>query len=211
MISAVLWDFGGVITSSPFEAFNTLEASRGLPLGIIRQVNSTNPEHNAWARLERSEVSAAEFSDLFHAESMALGHPIHGADVLAVLEGAVRPEMVTALERVIAADYKTACLTNNFNSGRNDAIADQSSPIGSVMAKFDLIVESRVIGIRKPEIGFYEYACNTLGVPPGECVFLDDIGSNLKTAAAMGMTTIKVLNADQAITDLESVLGISLR
>ena len=211
MISAVLWDFGGVITSSPFEAFNTLESSRGIPLGTIRKVNSTNPENNAWARLERSEVSPAEFSELFHAESSALGHPVAGSDVLAVLEGAIRPEMVTALQCVIKGGLKTACLTNNFNSGRNDVVNDRATAVGTVMAMFDVVVESRLIGVRKPEPAFYEYACNALGVSPDQCVFLDDIGSNLKTAAAMGMTTIKVLGADQAISDLESVLGISLR
>ena len=156
-------------------------------------------------------MSPAEFSELFHAESSALGHPVAGSDVLAGLEGAIRPEMVTALQCVIKGGLKTACLTNNFNSGRNDVVNDRATAVGTVMAMFDVVVESRLIGVRKPEPAFYEYACNALGVSPDQCVFLDDIGSNLKTAAAMGMTTIKVLGADQAISDLESVLGISLR
>jgi putative hydrolase of the HAD superfamily len=74
-----------------------------------------------------------------------------------------------------------------------------------------VVVESSKVGVRKPEPAFYELACHLLDVEPGECVFLDDLGVNLKPAAAMGMTTIKVLTAEQALTDLEAVLGIPLR
>jgi putative hydrolase of the HAD superfamily len=205
MIRAVLWDFGGVILSSPFEAFNRYEAEHGLPADYIRSVNATNPDTNAWALLERSDVSPAEFDALFADESEALGHRIPGADVLGLLSGDVRPEMVTALDRVIRAGYRTACLTNNVVGG------EQRMDVGDVMVMFDHVVESSKVGCRKPETRFYEIACELVGVEPAECVFLDDLGINLKPAAAMGMTTIKVLTADQAITDLEAVLGIPLR
>jgi len=205
MIRAVLWDFGGVILSSPFEAFNRYEAANGLPPDFIRSVNATNPDTNAWALLERNDVSPAEFDVLFADESEALGHRIPGADVLGLLSGDVRTEMVTALDRVIRAGYRTACLTNNIVGG------EQRMDVGDVMVMFDHIVESSKVGCRKPETRFYEIACELVGVEPDECVFLDDLGINLKPAAAMGMTTIKVLGADQAITDLEAVLGIPLR
>ena len=205
MIRAVLWDFGGVILSSPFEAFNRYEAEHGLPADFIRSVNATNPDTNAWALLERSDVSPAEFDVLFADESEALGHRIPGADVLGLLSGDVRTEMVTALDRVIRAGYRTACLTNNVVGG------EQRMDVGDVMVMFDHVVESSKVGCRKPETRFYEIACELVGVEPTECVFLDDLGINLKPAAAMGMTTIKVLGADQAITDLEAVLGIPLR
>ena len=83
--SAVIFDFGGVITSSPFEAFNRLEAERGLPQDFVRRVNATNPDTNAWALFERNEIDTAGFDALFLEESTALGHPIRGADVLPLI------------------------------------------------------------------------------------------------------------------------------
>ena len=205
-LTAVLWDFGGVILSSPFEAFARYEHDHGLPLGFIRSVNATDPLHNAWALLERSDISPAQFDHRFADESAALGHRIAGADVLALLSGDVRPEMVDLLDRVIGAGYRTACLTNNVVGGH--ATPERAAVVGAVMARFDLVVESSKVGVRKPEPRFYEIACEQLGVMPHECVFLDDLGINLKPAAAMGMTTIKVLDAPQAISDLERVLGL---
>ncbi len=205
MIRAVLWDFGGVILSSPFEAFNRYEAAHGLPTDFIRSVNATNPDANAWALLERNDVGPDEFDRLFADESDALGHRIAGADVLGLLSGEVRPEMVMALDRVIRAGYRTACLTNNVVGG------EQRMEVGDVMVMFDHVVESSKVGCRKPEPRFYEIACELVGVEPSECVFLDDLGINLKPAKAMGMTTIKVGAAEPAIAELESVLGIALR
>jgi putative hydrolase of the HAD superfamily len=205
MIRAVLWDFGGVILSSPFEAFNRYEAANGLPTDFIRGVNATNPDANAWALLERNDVTPEEFDALFADESEALGHRIPGADVLGLLSGEIRPEMVTALDRVIRAGYRTACLTNNVVGG------EQRMEVGDVMVMFDHVVESSKVGCRKPEPRFYEIACELVGVEPSECVFLDDLGINLKPAKAMGMTTIKVGAAEPAIAELEQVLGLSLR
>ncbi len=207
-VTAVLWDFGGVILSSPFEAFSRYEHDRGLPADFIRGVNATNPHTNAWARLERSDITPAEFDAAFAAESEALGHRVPGADVLALLSGQVRPEMVRALDRVIESGYRTACLTNNV-SGEH-ASAERTELIASIMARFDHVVESSKVGCRKPEPRFYEIACELLGVRPHECVFLDDLGINLKPAAAMGMRTIKVLGADQAIADLSAILSLDL-
>ncbi|MGD9704775.1 MAG: HAD-IA family hydrolase [Acidimicrobiia bacterium] len=214
MIRAVLWDFGGVILSSPFEAFNHHEQLAGLPKDFIRTVNATDPHSNAWARLERSEVSLEDFDRLFADESRRLGHEVAGATVLDLLHGEIRPEMVEALRRVRAGGLATACLTNNVVSADDAGHADPTGRrerVAEVMAMFDAVVESSKVGVRKPEPRFYEIACELLGVQPDECVFLDDLGVNLKPAAAMGMTTIKVLNAEQALTDLEQVLALPLR
>lgn len=207
---AVLWDFGGVILSSPFEAFNEFETRRGLPAEFIRRVNATNPDANAWARLERSDISATEFDQAFADDAAALGHDVRGGDVLALLAGNIRPEMVEALDRVIAAGYRTACLTNNV-TGDVPADPERTAAIGAIMSRFDAVIESSKVGVRKPEARFYEIACATLDVGPDRCVFLDDLGINLKPAAAMGMHTIKVLNAAQAIADLEAALDLQLR
>jgi putative hydrolase of the HAD superfamily len=209
VIRAVLWDFGGVILSSPFEAFQHYEAEHSIPLDFIRRVNATNPDRNAWARLERSELDHEGFDAAFAEESLALGHEVPGADVLALLAGDVRPEMVAALDAVIAAGHRTACLTNNVVSRDEDPEAGRPD-VDAVMARFDVVVESSKLGIRKPEPAFYARACELLGVEPPECVFLDDLGINLKPAKEMGMTTIKVDDPADAIAELEHVLGIPL-
>jgi len=207
-IKAVLWDFGGVILSSPFEAFNRYESEKGLPLDIIRTVNSTNPDSNAWALLERSDISPAEFDVLFAKESEALGHRIPGADVLALLSGDVRPNMVAALDHVIASGFLTACLTNNVVVSTPDPTPRQAE-VAAIMKKFNHVVESSKVGCRKPEPRFYEIACELLNVSPTECVFLDDLGINLKPAAAMGMRTIKVGKPDIALEELSGHIGLT--
>ena len=208
-IQAVLWDFGGVILSSPFEAFNTYEAQKGLPTDLIRRVNSTNPHTNAWALLERNDISPQEFDQLFATESEALGHRVPGADVLALLSGEVRPRMVQALDTVKAAGFKIACLTNNVVSTEEPA-TERQAQVRTIMHKFDHVVESSKVGCRKPEPRFYEIACELLNVSPNECVFLDDLGINLKPAAAMGMRTIKVVNPDDALVELSGHLDLVL-
>jgi putative hydrolase of the HAD superfamily len=208
-IQAVLWDFGGVILSSPFEAFNTYEAQKGLPTDLIRRVNSTNPHTNAWALLERNDISPHEFDQLFATESEALGHRVPGADVLALLSGEVRPRMVQALDTVKAAGFKIACLTNNVVSTEEPA-TERQAQVRTIMHKFDHVVESSKVGCRKPEPRFYEIACELLNVSPNECVFLDDLGINLKPAAAMGMRTIKVVNPDDALAELSGHLDLVL-
>lgn len=218
-VTAVLWDFGGVILTSPFQAFNHYEARHALPHDFLRSVNALNPDTNAWARFERSEITATQFDEAFAQESERLGHCVPGADVLALLHGDLQAEMVIALDRVRAAGLRTACLTNNVagGDGRVSAFRDDDDPTGrrqqiaAVMDRFDVIVESSKVGVRKPETRFYELACDLLGVQPAQCVFLDDLGVNLKPAAAMGMRTIKVVSAQQAIDDLEGVLGLDLR
>lgn len=203
-LHAVLWDFGGVILSSPFEAFNRYEERSGLPANFIRSVNATDPHSNAWARLERSELNAEEFDLAFAEESERLGHRVPGVDVLSLLSGEVRPEMVAALDAVIAAGFRTACLTNNVVGG------DPRPDVADVMRRFHLVLESSKVGVRKPEPRFYELACELLDVEPPHCVFLDDLGINLKPAAAMGMTTIKVVDPESALADLSAVTGLDL-
>jgi putative hydrolase of the HAD superfamily len=207
MIEAVLFDFGGVILSSPFEAFSKYEVEAGVPDGLLRGLNATNPDTNAWAQLERSEVSLEEFCALYEAEAAAAGHRIEGRRVIEALAGDLRPEMVEAVRRC-SQRLKTACLTNNFvtTSGH----VDREAQMSAVMALFHVVVESSKVGVRKPDPRFYEMACELLDVEPAACVFLDDLGINLKPARAMGMTTIKVLDAPQALADLEAVVGFPL-
>ena len=204
-LRAVMFDFGGVISTSPFEAFAHLEVERGLPAGFIRAVNATNPDDNAWARLERSEIGLDAFAEMWAEEAGALGHDLDGRLVLERLAGEIRPRMVSAIESCGKGGYKTACLTNNFLSEERAISPD----VARVYELFDAVLESRVLGVRKPDPRFYELACEALAVMPEESVFLDDLGVNLKPARALGIHTIKVADPDDALDELGSLLGLS--
>ncbi len=199
---AVLFDLGGVVLTSPFDAFNEYERANGLPHDFIRGVNARDPDSNAWARLERAELDGDGFDSAFGDESAIFGHRVRGAVVVALLAGSIRDEMVEAIEDVRRRGLLTACLTNNVVNSSPQT----GSEIAAVMSLFDDVVESSVIGVRKPEPRFYEIACERLGVEPEECIFLDDLGINLKPARAMGMTTIKVTSGPQAVAELRAAL-----
>lgn len=210
-VKAVLWDFGGVITSSPFEAFSRFEESNELPKDFIRQVNSTNPESNAWAQLESSQIDVEAFDLLFASEARSLGQDVSGSQVLALLSGVLRPEMIKAL-KIIKSKMKIGCITNNVKSRDKDAEpTEKSTAVSEVMTLFDVVIESSKVGIRKPDPEIYKLACREMGIEPGDALFLDDLGINLKPARALGMKTIKVLNAEQALDELEGHLKLKLR
>ncbi len=209
-IKAILWDFGGVLTTSPFEAFNRFEAAHDLPKDFIRRINSTNATTNAWAQFESNTITTEQFDQLFEQESESLGHPVRGMRVLELLSGELRPRMVSAL-RKCKEHFKVGCITNNMKSGEGPSMARDEAKAAasqSVMALFDVIVESSVEGVRKPDPRIYEIACGRMDIAPDTCVFLDDLGINLKPAKALGMTTIKVIEEDQAIKDLTKATGI---
>jgi haloacid dehalogenase superfamily, subfamily IA, variant 3 with third motif having DD or ED len=210
-IKAVVWDFGGVITSSPFDAFNAYEAERGLPKDIIRTINSNNPDTNAWARLERSEVTAEEFDTVFAEEAKALGYDIPGKDILALLSGRLRPRVVAALKKC-KAHFKVGCITNNAPVGKGASMTsddDKARQVAEVFETFEHVIESSKAGVRKPDPLIYKMMCEALDISPDTCVYLDDLGINLKPAREMGMTTIKVLNEDQLLSDLEKATGLT--
>ena len=209
MIEAVIWDFGGVLTTSPFEAFARFETERGLPADIIRRTNAVNHHENAWAKFERAEVDLEAFDALFAAESRALGAEVRGKDVLPLLSGDLRPEMVEALKR-IKAKFRTGCITNNLPANAIGSASGRKLYIAEVMALFDHVIESAKIGLRKPDPRIYAMMTETLQVDPTKCVYLDDLGVNLKPAREMGMTTIKVASGAQAIAELEAATGLKL-
>jgi putative hydrolase of the HAD superfamily len=209
VIEAVIFDFGGVLTSSPFEAFARFETERGLPIDIIRRTNAANHLENAWAKFERAEVDIDTFDKLFATESLALGAEVRGRDVLPLLQGDLRPEMVEALKR-IKARFKTGCITNNLPANAIGNMTGRSLYVAEVMVLFDHVIESAKIGLRKPAPRIYKMMIETLKVDPKACVYLDDLGVNLKPAREMGMTTIKVASGAQAIAELEAATGLKL-
>ena len=203
-LQAVIWDFGGVFTSSPFEAFTRYEDQNRLPKDFVRSVNAVNIQENAWAKLERSEVTADEFDTLFRNESRALGHEVPGKDILGLLSGNVRPAVVEAL-KICKQQVKVGCITNNAPVGKGAGMssdAKKAAQVSEIMEQFDHVIESSKLGIRKPDPRIYALMCEALDVDPARCVYLDDLGINLKPARAMGMHTIKVLNEAQLLQDL---------
>jgi putative hydrolase of the HAD superfamily len=211
IVEAVIWDFGGVFTTSPFEAFNRYEISHGLPKDLIRRVNATNPDSNAWALFERGEIDGAAFDQQFLEESTTLGHPVRGAEILPLLSGDVRPRMVEAL-LMCKQRFKIGCITNNVAHGQGPSMAADSkraSHASEIMRHFHAIIESSKAGIRKPNPRIYQMMCEMLGVGPSACVYLDDLGINCKPAAQLGMVAIKVVTEEQALGDLERAIGLN--
>lgn len=210
---AVIFDFGGVITTSPFEAFNRLERERGLPRDFIRSVNTANPDSNAWARFERAEIDAAAFDSLFAEEAAGMGHWLEGSAVIACLSGDIRPAMVTALGAIKAAGLGLGCITNNVPTGHGAGMAGSAAKaeaVAAILARFDHVIESSKVGIRKPDPRIYAMMCELLGVAPDDCIYLDDLGINCKPAAMLGMHAIKVTSGEQALTELGQVLSLDL-
>ncbi|MEL7480513.1 MAG: HAD-IA family hydrolase [Pseudomonadota bacterium] len=211
-LEAVLWDFGGVFTTSPFDAFRRYEDERGLPADFIRSVNAKDKDTNAWAQLERSELGPDAFDQLFREESRALGHEVSGADVLALLSGDLRPRIITAL-KACKARVKVGCITNNAKVGRGASMADnevKAKAVAEVIALFDHVLESSKIGLRKPDPRIYALMCEGLDVDPKACIYIDDLGINLKPARQMGMTTIKAVSEAQILADLAEATGFDL-
>ena len=211
VITAVLWDFGGVLTTSPFAAFNRYEEERGFPRDFIRGINAVNPTTNAWAQFESSQITLDEFDRAFELESQNAGHSISGREIVALLSGEIRPRMVEVLKRC-KAEYKVACITTTVKAGTGPTMASsagRAAAIAAVMALFECVIESSEEGIRKPDPRIYQLACDRLGVLPSEAIYLDDLGINLKPARALGMQTIKVVSQEQTIADLARLSGIA--
>ena len=209
-VSAVIFDLGGVLTESPMTAFAAYEEEAGLPAGLIRRLNSTDPDANAWAKFERNELDVDGFASAFEAEALAAGHRVESARVLAALHGELRPAMVAAVRRLRAAGLPLALLSNNV------APMERTGQLGELLGLFDAIVESSVEGVRKPEPEIYVRALTRLSEAVGrpieaaDCAYLDDLGINLKPARALGFSTIKVVDPADALAELAELVGFPL-
>jgi putative hydrolase of the HAD superfamily len=209
-VSAVVFDLGGVLTESPMHAFAAYEAEAGLPDGLIVRLNSTDPHTNAWARFERNELDAAGFAAAFEAEAEAAGYRLDAQRVLEALRGDLRPSMVAAVRRLREAGLPLGMVSNNV------APMERTGPLREVLDLFDVVVESSIEGIRKPEPEIYQRTLTRLSeavgrtIEPSDCAYLDDLGINLKPARAIGFATIKVVEPAEALAELSSLVGFPL-
>ncbi|XP_052813055.1 acyl-CoA dehydrogenase family member 10-like [Mya arenaria] len=207
---AVIFDMGGVILPSPLALFKSFEQTSGLPEGTILQTILSNKVSGAWTRLEEGKLTMTEFATQFGKEcSDILGRPVDMAGLMPSFNkynGVAYPQMIDAVQCVRAEGLKTALLTNNWFNINNE---DSYIPVD--LAMFDVVVESCKVGYRKPHPKIYEIVLDKLGVAPERCIFLDDMGGNLKAAAQFGIRTIKVTDPDQGVRDLEKELGLTLR
>jgi len=199
---AIIWDFGGVITSSPFDAFNEFEEANGLPKDIIRTINSENPDMNAWAQFESNSITINQFDDLFLKEAKAKGFDIKGRDIIKLLKGSIRENMLSFLKE-LKSDFKLGCITNNVKPSSEENTDNETK---EAMSIFDHVIESSIVGIRKPNPEIYIMSCDALNVSPDQCIYLDDLGINLKPARELGMTTIKVIQPEDAIQEVRHLL-----
>lgn len=207
---AVIFDLGGVVFPSPFDVFAAYERDHDLPDRFIRGVVAASADHGAWARLERSELSFDEFAVAFSAECDAAGGTVDADDLMREIGRGFepRPAMVLAITTIRARGLKVGALTNNWAPSSTER--DTAPNALGHMGNFDVVVESAVEGLRKPDPRIYELVCARLEVAPPDAVFLDDLGVNLKPARALGMTTIKVTDPDTALAELTAVLGFAL-
>jgi putative hydrolase of the HAD superfamily len=203
----VIFDLGGVVFPSPFEAFDAYDRENGLAPGTVRALIKTSSETGAWAELERGELTMNDFYARVQAEAAAAGFALDGARLMGMIARGFgpRPEMARAIARIREAGLRTAALTNNWPNADPSAPSANGNTLG-----FDVIIESAVVGLRKPDPRIYELVLTELEVAPTAAVFLDDLGINLKPARAMGITTIKVADPMTALAELAEVLGFEV-
>ncbi|MEX2520241.1 MAG: HAD-IA family hydrolase [Paracoccaceae bacterium] len=214
-LRAVIFDFGGVFTTSPVANFADYERANDLPERFIGGVIKKRLNDGAFARFERAEIDLDAFDAAFAEESRVMGHAVSGRTLVSLMKLDFRPDMIAALDRIAGAGFLTGCITNNMPGGgaaewARDAEGRETA--ARVMARFDHVIESAKAGVRKPEPRIYQMMCEALGVMPEDCVFLDDLGVNLKPAAALGMAVIRVAFDDYrpALDELGALTGLKL-
>jgi putative hydrolase of the HAD superfamily len=201
-VDGVLFDLGGVVMESPLHSIARFEAAQGLPAGLI---NRAIREGQAWSKLERGELTVEGFVEPFEADCRACGATIRAAALMAEIAaaGKPRPVMLEALRRLRARGLRLAALTNNW-------VSEGPRPSHPVREYFDVFIESSVVGMRKPDPRIYELTCRELAVAPARVAFLDDLGTNLKAARALGIKTIKVADPEPALRELSVLVGFAL-
>ena len=198
--SALVVDFGGVLTTNIWDAFGEFCANEGLDAGAVKDLFRTNPEAMRLLRgLETGELDEAAFEPPF-AELLGLAE---SDGLIDRLFGGLGPDeaMIGAVRAARAGGIKTGLISNSWGLGIYDR-----APIDL----FDETVISGDVGLHKPQPEIYTMACKRLGVEPGDCVFVDDLRENITGAEAVGMTAILHRDSAATVARLEELLGVSL-
>ena len=217
MTQCVIFDLGGVVFESPIVKLAELESSHGLE---VHALNRFIMQSSSWSALEKGIMNPVQFTVAYDAEVSEMARrrlvddkllSITGETVLRTIASAgaeSRPAYREAIAALRSKGFKTVALTNNFQS------LGATSALSLVSGMFDLVVESSMVGLRKPDPAIYRLVCEKAHVTPAHCVFLDDIGKNLVPAKEMGMDTIRVSGQDvggvDALHKLEKILGQQL-
>ena len=210
LVDAVVFDFGGVFTPSPFDAMVTLGDRLGIePSAAMAHVfgpYDRDTDH-PWHQAERGELDIQATRDAILAAALAEGLDIDLFDVFGMMAGSggeVRAEMVERTRRLRVEGYRTALITNNVAEFREHWRA--MLPLDEL---FDVVIDSSEVGMRKPDPRIFELALTQMGgIDPTRSVFLDDYPGNITAAEALGMHGVLVESAyDDAIRQLDAILG----
>jgi putative hydrolase of the HAD superfamily len=196
----LLVDFGGVLTTNVFQSFKQFAEAEGLPPDAIKRAFREDPEALALLRrLEKGELTHEEFEPLF-AERIG----IERTDGLVErLFAGVGPEeeMLDAVQRARAAGVKTGLISNSWGEGLD---YDQAT----LDELFDAVVISGDVGLHKPQPEIFRLGAERIGVPPEDCVFVDDLRENCAGAEEVGMTAILHRGPESTVPELERLLAI---
>ena len=203
---------GGVILPSPFAAAYKWEKDNGWEKGTIFKAVKHNKNDGSWSQLERGELTLEQFYSPFAKEVTELmGEKYVSAEMIeSFMQNLTRglagadEDMMEAIKHLKYQGLKVALLTNNWKSEKKGHMI-----LGN-MELFDEVIQSCVVGMRKPEMRIYKYALEKLGVSGKESIFLDDISGNLKPAVELGITPIHVKDVSSAIVELQNILEIDL-
>lgn len=195
--AAVIFDLGGVVLQSPLDVIASYESESRIPEGTINRHVAGQGDDGAWGRHEKGLIDFATFCDLFESELAAKGVVVDAAELMARIAAFAvsRPAVLAEIARLRTAGYKVAALTNSW----------ETMPIEGLEGSFDLVVESWREGVRKPDREIFATTLERLRVTPGQTLFIDDLGPNLKTARAMGMDTFKATDEESLVRFLRAL------
>ncbi len=205
---AVLFDFGGVFTPSPFDAVHAAASEIGLaPERLVSFVFGPYDEDtdHAWHRLERGEITIGEARDAIMETARREGHDVDPIQLLLRMGGAEpHPGWIDRVAALRNEGYRTALVTNNVIEFR-----EHWRRLLPVDALFDAVVDSSEVGVRKPDPAIYRLALERVGgVAPERAVFLDDYPGNIDAATALGLSGVRVTDdVARAIAELDRLLG----
>jgi len=206
-IQMVISDFGGVLTTPPFEAFAAVQDGAGIPVGTFGRAladAAASTGSNPLFELECGRITEAEFSvQLADALEPLLGHRpdigSFGERVFQALQP--NPEMIDLIRGVQRRGYRTAILTNNVREW--ETAWRSMLPVDDL---FETVVDSAFVGVRKPDPRIYELALGRFALEPEHCLFIDDVEINCEAAADLGLHTVHFRENAQARREIHRLL-----